>query len=650
MSGSCRSPGRKRGSKPAGKRGGLPSARQADISVRLIELARKGERVLRLKGGDPFVFARGGEEVFALAEAAIPFRVIAGVTAGLAGLVAATIPTTLRGVNQAIILATGHSAEQAGSPDWAALARTRQPLVLYMAMNNLRPIAEALIAGGLSAGTPAAIIVSATMPPGTDPGHDARAARRCCGRRGIRLAGDRRHRRNRRSTGRTRRRGAGGRTRMARALILAAAASGSGKTTVTTALLRAFRNRGVAVKPAKIGPDYIDPAFHAAAAGTDCPNLDSWAMAPKILDAIFGEAAQGADLMLIESAMGLFDGVPGEPGRTGSGADIAARYGIPVVLVVDMTGQAQTAAAVVRGLASHARDVRIAGVILNRVGSERHRAFVAMRSHATGIAVFGALPSADRLAFPSRHLGLVQAGEHDEIDRRLDDLADFVGHHVDLERTARGRRADHCCRGAAMQRRYRRPANGSRSHAMTPSVSSIRISSPNGGAPGRRSPSSRHSPTKRRRTGATRAGCPEAIRSSTPAGSRRHGISSPASRRFAESRPVHGECGGHMVLGRFLEDANGERQTMAGLLSHGTSFATRRLNLGYREARLLADGRAGLGRDRRPRPRIPLFDRGRAGSDAPLAELFDGQGRSLGPAGGHRGYVSGSYFHAIAPA
>ena len=149
---------------PAGKRGGLPSARQADISVRLIELARKGERVLRLKGGDPFVFARGGEEVFALAEAAIPFRVIAGVTAGLAGLVAATIPTTLRGVNQAIILATGHSAEQAGSPDWVALARTRQPLVLYMAMNNLRPISEALTAGGLSAGTPAAIIVSATMP------------------------------------------------------------------------------------------------------------------------------------------------------------------------------------------------------------------------------------------------------------------------------------------------------------------------------------------------------------------------------------------------------------------------------------------------------------------------------------------------------
>jgi uroporphyrin-III C-methyltransferase len=148
---------------PVGKRGGLPSARQADISVRLIELARKGERVLRLKGGDPFVFARGGEEIFALAEAAIPFRVIAGVTAGLAGLVAATIPTTLRGVNQAIILATGHSAEQAGSPDWEALARTKQPLVLYMAMNNLRSIATALGAGGLAPETPAAIIVSATM-------------------------------------------------------------------------------------------------------------------------------------------------------------------------------------------------------------------------------------------------------------------------------------------------------------------------------------------------------------------------------------------------------------------------------------------------------------------------------------------------------
>ena len=148
---------------PAGKRGGQLSAEQARICSRLVELARLGQRVLRLKGGDPFVFGRGGEEVLALVEAGIPFRVVAGITSGLAALTAASIPTTRRGVNQAIILATGHGADGEGGPDWRALARTGQPLVLYMAMNNLGAIAAALIDGGLAADTPVAAVASATM-------------------------------------------------------------------------------------------------------------------------------------------------------------------------------------------------------------------------------------------------------------------------------------------------------------------------------------------------------------------------------------------------------------------------------------------------------------------------------------------------------
>jgi uroporphyrin-III C-methyltransferase len=148
----------------AGKRGGAPSVPQDEISRRLIALARAGKRVVRLKGGDPFVFARGGEEALALAEAGIPFRILSGVTAGLAGLVAASIPATLRGVNQAIILATGHAASGPEGLDWAALARTGQPLVIYMAMHRLGGIAAALIAGGLAEATPAAVIASATLP------------------------------------------------------------------------------------------------------------------------------------------------------------------------------------------------------------------------------------------------------------------------------------------------------------------------------------------------------------------------------------------------------------------------------------------------------------------------------------------------------
>jgi uroporphyrin-III C-methyltransferase len=147
----------------AGKRGGKPSIAQEDISAQLVAYARRGLRVLRLKGGDPFVFGRGGEEMLALAAAGVPFRVVPGVTAGLGGLASACIPATMRGVNQAIILATGHGPDEEGNVDWSALARTRQPIVLYMGLRNLENIATALLHGGLPVSTPAAVVASATL-------------------------------------------------------------------------------------------------------------------------------------------------------------------------------------------------------------------------------------------------------------------------------------------------------------------------------------------------------------------------------------------------------------------------------------------------------------------------------------------------------
>ncbi len=135
---------------------------QADISKRLVELAHARERVLRLKGGDPCVFGRGGEEAMALAQAGVPFRLIPGVTAGLAGLAAASIPATFRGINRAIIFATAHGDDDDGF-EWAPLARSGQPIVLYMVMHNLERIARALIDKGLAPRTPAAAIASATM-------------------------------------------------------------------------------------------------------------------------------------------------------------------------------------------------------------------------------------------------------------------------------------------------------------------------------------------------------------------------------------------------------------------------------------------------------------------------------------------------------
>jgi uroporphyrin-III C-methyltransferase len=148
----------------AGKRGGKPSVSQSDITTRLIAFARQDLRVLRLKGGDPNVFGRGGEEAIALAEHRIPFRIFPGITAGLGAMAAALIPATVRGVNQAIVLATGHSVEDGpgGGLDWAALAKLGQPIVLYMAMTRMIAIQERLLVGGMSPRTPAAVIHAAT--------------------------------------------------------------------------------------------------------------------------------------------------------------------------------------------------------------------------------------------------------------------------------------------------------------------------------------------------------------------------------------------------------------------------------------------------------------------------------------------------------
>ncbi len=158
----------------------------------------------------------------------------------------------------------------------------------------------------------------------------------------------------------------------ARGLIIAAPHSGAGKTTVTLAVLAALMRRGVAVRAAKAGPDYIDPAFHTAATGAPSVNLNSWAMPASLLDALAAQAAQAADIFVIEGVMGLFDGASTAPGQRGATADLAAHFSLPVVLVLDVSRQAQSAAAVVRGFATHDPAVRIAGVILNRVASERH--------------------------------------------------------------------------------------------------------------------------------------------------------------------------------------------------------------------------------------------------------------------------------------
>ena len=204
-------------------------------------------------------------------------------------------------------------------------------------------------------------------------------------------------------------------------LVISAPASGVGKTTLTLALARAWRNRGLNVQCFKSGPDYIDPAFHAAATGRASVNVDSWAMDRASIAHLVGRGAD-ADVVLAEGSMGLFDGVAtrGISG-TGATADIAEMLGWPVLLVIDPSGQAQTAAAIAAGLRDYRAGVRLAGVVLNRVASPRHEDLVRRALNDAGIAVFGALPRHAEISLPKRHLGLVQAEEQAEIGKLIDE-------------------------------------------------------------------------------------------------------------------------------------------------------------------------------------------------------------------------------------
>jgi cobyrinic acid a,c-diamide synthase len=436
-----------------------------------------------------------------------------------------------------------------------------------------------------------------------------------------------------------------------RGLIVSAPRSGTGKTIVTLALLAALRRRGIAVRAAKAGPDYIDPGFHAVATGHPSVNLDSWAMPPALLDRLVDDAARNSDLLLIEGAMGLFDGVPGPAGRTGAAADLAARFALPVLLVLDVSGQSQTAAALVRGLAAHDPAVRIAGVVLNRVGSERHRRLASDAIAALGVPVLGALPRDANLALPERHLGLVQADEHPDLPKWIDALVAMAEQHIDIDGVfaSAGTLAP---RVTIEQNVTVLPPPGNRialaaDAAFTFIYPHVLDGWCRAGAQVVRfSPLADEPPPEDCDCCWLPGGYPELHAGTLAAATQfRAGLA-----RFAATRAVHGECGGYMVLGDALIDAAGTRHAMTGLLGHVTSFADRRLHLGYREAKLLAGCPIGPADARVRGHEFHYATLSSQTDDAPLAELMDGQGRSLGSSGARRGRVTGTFFHAIAPA
>jgi cobyrinic acid a,c-diamide synthase len=220
-------------------------------------------------------------------------------------------------------------------------------------------------------------------------------------------------------------------------IVIAAPASGHGKTTVATGLIAAFARRGRRVAPFKVGPDYIDPGYHALAAGRPGRNLDPFLVGESRVGELFAHGSAGADIAVVEGVMGLYDGAVGR-GEFASTAQVATLIGAPVILVVDATAQGRSVAALVDGFRGFDRRVRIAGVILNRVGSARHRDILASALDEIGAPLLGTLHRSDAVATPSRHLGLVPVAERaPDALKTVDALAELIAQNIDLDQVER---------------------------------------------------------------------------------------------------------------------------------------------------------------------------------------------------------------------
>ncbi|MCP1168275.1 cobyrinate a,c-diamide synthase [Limimaricola litoreus] len=417
-------------------------------------------------------------------------------------------------------------------------------------------------------------------------------------------------------------------------LLIAAPSSGSGKTTVTLGLLRAWARRGLSVRGAKSGPDYIDPRFHKAACGAPCFNLDAWAMGPARIAALAG----GSGTIVVEGAMGLFDGAPPE-GR-GASADLARTLGLPVVLVVDAARMAQSVAPLVAGFAGFDPALRIDGVILNRVGSPRHEAMLRRALAGIGMKVLGAVPRDAQLSHPSRHLGLVQAHERPDLDAFLDRAGDLVEAHLDLDALA-----ELASSATAMP-----PQEGPR---LPPPAQRIALAQDRAFAfayphlladwRGRGAEILPFSPLENEAV-------PKADLVLLPGGyPELHAGQLAAADTFMQSlrnaskvSDVYGECGGYMVMGEWLTDAEGTPHRMAGLLHLSTSFATRKLHLGYRHVKATQGPFAGAWTAHEFHYATTVAAHG-----DPLFEARDAEGAELAPMGLRQGRACGSFAHLI---
>lgn len=422
-------------------------------------------------------------------------------------------------------------------------------------------------------------------------------------------------------------------------LVIAAPSSNTGKTVFTLGLVSALRARGVSVEVAKGGPGYIDPQFLRLATGQDCYNLDKWAFGNEQLRARASEIAQNTDLLIVEGMMGMFDGAASTSGST---ADLADTLDLPVLLLVDASGLAQSIAAIVHGFATLRERPKVCGVVATRVGSQGHADLLAEPLKETGIPLLGSVMRSEALTIPSRHLGLVQATERAQTEALVTAAREAVEAGVDLDAlllaagildpapTPRrlpplGQRIA-IARDIAFEFAYPHQLNDWRAQGAELCFFS---------------PLANEAPRNDCDAVFLPGGYPELhAETLSQASEFLNGLRSAAARGAL----IYGECGGYMVLGEGLVDAQGERHAMAGLLSHSTSFAQKKMHLGYRDI------------TPEPNPVWTMPLRGHEfhmsvlidpGTDSPLFHQKDARGIDLGPSGGQRGSVLGSYTHII---
>ena len=421
-----------------------------------------------------------------------------------------------------------------------------------------------------------------------------------------------------------------------RGIMIAGLSSASGKTLTCLGLMRACRNKNLDIAAAKTGPDYIDPGFHLAALGKAVVNLDRFAMPAALIRDL--AARQQGETLIIEGVMGVHDG------GTASSAALAGSLGVPVVLVMDVRSQAETAAAIAAGIAHSLamEDVTLAGVILNRCRSARHESMIRAAMTERRITVLGAIPEDDGLTVPSRHLGLVQAGDLPDLDPLLEKAAETIAAHVDISSLL----------AAAMPL-----AEAGDAEAMPPPHSHIAIARDaafgfayqhlldgwerQGAQLDFFSPLADETPVAGSGFIFLPGGYPEL-----------HLDKLVHSRRFFESLkdaaadhiPVYGECGGYMVLGAAIIDSSGSRVEMAGLLDLETSFASPKRHLGYRQMDNIGTASLPL----KIRGHEFHYTRAIHENGTPLFNASDRDGNDLGPCGLTSGSVAGSYLHMIA--